>query len=172
VIDGIPKSPKEWCPHVSFEKGCTIYESRPLPCQVYLCSWRMGVGSQRPDRIGMLANLGRMTRNELLSVVPNNRPEHFLDWHHCWEVFENRPGASVTAESEVEALRRSDSVLLAHRKQTKQVRLHLVGVKVFPYGATVGFARFAPSPYLLGETNLRVLGLKSGPIPVETISDP
>jgi hypothetical protein len=35
------------------DRGCAIYDNRPLPCQLYQCLWLMGKGekSDRPDHL-------------------------------------------------------------------------------------------------------------------------
>jgi hypothetical protein len=41
------------CKHQKHGKGCTIYDTRPLPCRAFSCRWladRETAGLQRPDR--------------------------------------------------------------------------------------------------------------------------
>jgi hypothetical protein len=44
-----------WCQHYAAFKGCTIYETRPLPCRAFKCTWLLNdeFGEEwRPDRAG------------------------------------------------------------------------------------------------------------------------
>jgi hypothetical protein len=41
------------CTHLKFNKGCTIYKSRPFDCKVWSCRWLVddeAAGLPRPDR--------------------------------------------------------------------------------------------------------------------------
>lgn len=48
-----------WCTHCSIGRGCTIYETRPVPCQTYRCRWLQGHGSEdeRPDKTRIVLGL-------------------------------------------------------------------------------------------------------------------
>jgi hypothetical protein len=47
------------CVHLT-EKGCGIYDSRPVECAGWACAWRLGFGSpdDRPDKQGYYIDLG------------------------------------------------------------------------------------------------------------------
>ena len=46
----------EYCDHCQVGNGCTIYQNRPFPCQVYRCLWVCGKGepTDRPDQLGVV----------------------------------------------------------------------------------------------------------------------
>lgn len=44
------------CVHCQTGVGCRIYETRPISCQVFKCSWLIGMGAEeyRPDKTGIV----------------------------------------------------------------------------------------------------------------------
>lgn len=49
----------DYCDHCQIGQGCSIYEQRPVACQVYRCVWVCGKGEEgyRPDRLGVVVDL-------------------------------------------------------------------------------------------------------------------
>lgn len=56
----LDKAPHTRCAHVDNKKGCTIYETRPDSCRVYVCGWLAGSygdgQASRPDRLGVIVD--------------------------------------------------------------------------------------------------------------------
>lgn len=52
VVD-FDKQPGVWCPHCVRNRGCGIYETRPLDCRTFYCHWMVerGLGPEwKPER--------------------------------------------------------------------------------------------------------------------------
>lgn len=41
AIDALAKPRAVWCPHCDQKRGCTVYETRPEPCRIFYCGYRM-----------------------------------------------------------------------------------------------------------------------------------
>jgi Fe-S-cluster containining protein len=56
IVTEVDKHDASWCKHCIKGRGCAIYESRPLACQLWTCLWLNGKGgeSQRPDLFGVM----------------------------------------------------------------------------------------------------------------------
>lgn len=69
---GVPELGKPYfarCEHLT-EKGCGIYETRPVSCRDYHCIWLKGYGedSDRPDRSGILVSAETAETEIVISV--------------------------------------------------------------------------------------------------------
>lgn len=67
------------CTH-QCKEGCAVYEDRPESCREWFCLWRSdGNGiivkeHERPDKIGIIANMYQPDGSDLLVVVREARP--------------------------------------------------------------------------------------------------
>ena len=55
ALPAVGKHDGSWCKHVTMDKGCGIYDHRPLPCQKFKCLWLEGLEEpeHRPDLAGI-----------------------------------------------------------------------------------------------------------------------
>lgn len=79
AIECVGTAAHEPCAHLG-KRGCTIYDERPKECRAFRCLWLDGHGTafQRPDKIGVMANLAvnRLVGGAGLNVV-ECRPHAF-----------------------------------------------------------------------------------------------
>ena len=87
--------PGEWCPHCKVGKtlGCSIYNHRPIDCQVFQCAWLLEdsllAGSVfenlSPDDLGIIPIVSRpMLRGRMYPWITL--------WFRDWSVLENHDG--------------------------------------------------------------------------------
>ena len=81
TVPEVGKHDCKLCHHAVAGRGCRIYKSRPLACQLFTCAWLHGQGDDgyRPDRLGVMIHAEE--------VALEHRSATIL---HLWEII---PGA-------------------------------------------------------------------------------
>jgi hypothetical protein len=96
-VRDLGKLPGVVCRHCDWNKGCRIYEQRPLSCRMYQCSWlanpQLWHESLRPDRCGFVMEFTEDGRVLALHCDPvlmrAQRRQHllrnFVRWAQEWD---------------------------------------------------------------------------------------
>lgn len=77
----LAKAPGVPCPNLSPVKGCSIYADRPFTCRKWSCMWLRGAfdGEARPDRLGVVMDIGRNDAGDELLFAHESRPGGFKE---------------------------------------------------------------------------------------------
>lgn len=89
---GEPKPLGCRCPNMLHDGKCSIYESRPMTCRLFYCSWRLseflhfGVrASMKPERCGFVLHYDRR-RSFIMTLFPDpKRPKEWVKWKKALE---------------------------------------------------------------------------------------
>ncbi len=78
-----------WCPHVELGKGCTIYDTRPKPCQEFKCLWLLNLVGDKwhPLKTKVVAAIGSSKFGEtvyLYEDVEGNAKRYFNQHIEGW----------------------------------------------------------------------------------------